>query len=73
MAAKHKALAKFVKSHYANPQNIRLGQRFCNMYIKGQWPELFYCNDAKAKILIGQWLVDNQYFDQLPPELKEIK
>ena len=24
---------------------IRLGQYFCNKYVKGQWSELFYCED----------------------------
>ena len=27
---------------------IRLGQYFCNKYVKGQWSELFYCEDEDS-------------------------
>lgn len=50
-----------------NPHNLRLGQQFCNMYIKGSWPELFYADDVMASSLILQWLSNNQYYYTLPP------
>lgn len=62
-----KSLNAFLEHHKKNLQYQRLGQHFVNQYIKGQWPELFYCNDvAKATQMISDWLVDNQYIDQLP-------
>ena len=51
--------------------NLRMGQRFINMYIKNPWPELFYeIDNKKSVLLIQQWLSDNQYEDELPQEIK---
>ena len=61
---------QFLLLHYPNLSKLRLGQRFCNMYIKNSWPELFYADDETASLLIQQWLVDNHYTTQLPQELK---
>lgn len=47
---------------------LRLGQYFCNTYIKGSWPELFYeKNDNKAAEMIRVWLADHSYTDSMPP------
>ena len=46
---------------------IRLGQYFCNKYVKGQWPELFYCEDEDKCIdMVTQYLYDNCHTDELP-------
>jgi hypothetical protein len=45
----------------------RLGQRFCNMYLKVANPEMFYAKDIDAAILIMDWLYQHQYFTELPP------
>lgn len=51
-------------------EHLRLGQYFCNKYIKGNWPELFYCEDRqKCLIMIEKWLKDNCYQNDMPPEL----
>lgn len=51
--------------------NQRLGQWFCNNYIKGQWPELFYCTDtSEAEAMIQEWLEDHQYINQEPPKVR---
>ena len=48
--------------------SYRLGQHFCNMYIVGQWPELFYGEDRqKNLIMIEKWLTDNCYQTEMPP------
>ena len=44
----------------------RMGQRFCNMYIKEAWPELFHAPDIDASFLIHDWLTRHQYYDTLP-------
>lgn len=50
--------------------SVRLGQYFCNTYIKGSWPELFYEEDEeKAAEIIRTWLVDHQYTDTMPPKV----
>lgn len=51
-------------------RSVRLGQYFCNTYIKGSWPELFYEEDEeKAAEIIRTWLVDHQYTDTMPPKV----
>lgn len=66
-----RALLKFLMKHYSDPQGLRLGQRFCNEYIKGEYPELFYMkNDEKAKDLIEKWLNDHQYTQSLPLKVR---
>ena len=46
---------------------IRLGQYFCNKYVKGQWPELFYCEDEDKCIdMVTQYLYDNCNTYELP-------
>lgn len=69
------AFAKWIHQHKSQPQGHgqRLGQDFVNTFIKGQWPELFYCSDeAKAIELINTWLQDHHYFDVLPAPVRAI-
>lgn len=67
------ALEKIKKHHSKIQENstseYRLGQYFCNTYIKQSWPELFYANDERAESLIRTWLEENCYTDTLPPSL----
>lgn len=45
----------------------RLGQRFCNMYIRCSWPDLYYEEDeAKALALITQYLIQLHYYPNVP-------
>ena len=38
-----------------------------NKYVKGQWPELFYCEDEdKCVDMVTQYLYDNCNTDELP-------
>lgn len=61
------ALEKYIDQHYRKKDGIRLGQRFVNDYIKGRWPELFYCNDdAASECMIRKYLYDLCYFDTMP-------
>lgn len=49
----------------------RLGQAFCNDYIRSSWPELFYCEDeGKCVKMITQWLNDCQYYGDLPAKAR---
>lgn len=65
--------AKFYIIHKSANDSLRLGQRFCNMYIKNSWPELFYADDITANTLIQKWLRDHQYYDELPQVKEEFK
>ena len=65
------AFSEFLAIHYKNPQGLRLGQRFFNLYIKrGSWPEMFYGEDKDTCILIAEWLDAHQYYYKLPPVLQ---
>lgn len=61
--AKHKHL-------YPNNE-IRLGQYFCNEYVKDSWPNLFYEEDDKSsQALIQLWLNSNRYANVMPQTIK---
>ena len=50
----------------------RLGQYFCNRYVKSSWPKLFYEEDFnKCSILIEKWLKKYCYETQIPPQLTD--
>ena len=50
----------------------RLGQYFCNRYMKQAWPELYYTDSfTEAKRLIIEWLDNHHYYDTLPPNDEE--
>lgn len=58
--------------HASDGRRERLGQFFCNRYLKGceAVPGLFYEPDEeKAAAAISQWLRDHQYEDSLPPRI----
>lgn len=60
----------FVGSHHAAKDGLRLGQRFVNLYVRGQWTSLFYESDDRLALeTIKQYLVDLQYGDSMPPPL----
>lgn len=45
----------------------RLGQAFCNDFIKASWPELYYQEDyEKAMAMIVEWLVATHNYPLLP-------
>lgn len=77
---KCETLADFIRLHHALKfkDDLRLGQRFVNMYIKESFPELFYEGDEyKAVDKIIAWLVQYHYINNdqmvnvLPPTLIE--
>lgn len=50
----------------------RLGEAFCNDFIKQSWPELYYCqDDEKSLALIVDYLVDCQYYPNVPDKLEK--
>ena len=52
--------------------NQRLGQFFCNKYVKYSWPELFYEEQTDVAIRrITVYLTHLQYIYELPPELPQ--
>lgn len=65
------ALQKIKKQHenqkVAHGASYRLGQFFCNKFIKQDWPELFHANEKDAESMIKTWLIDHNYEDTLPP------
>ncbi len=61
---------EFVSRHTQKNDGCRLGQRFCNDYIKYAWPELFYeRDDGKASEMIWEWLKDHDYIESLPEKV----
>lgn len=63
------SLFQFLELHRARKSDgMRLGQRFCVMYVKGPMPELFYAQDEQAHIMIHDWLERYQYLEALPPQ-----
>lgn len=63
-------LHTFIELHKKNAENdhMRLGQRFCDMYVAESTPELYYeADDAKAVEMIGQWLTKHGYASEWPP------
>ncbi len=57
----------WLQNYYSNRKSERLGQAFCNDFIKGPWPELFYELDMKkAEAIISKWLFDNHYMKDMP-------
>lgn len=55
----------YARAHDA--EHLRLGQYFCNLFIRESWPELYYeADDAEANALICEWLERHQYTDALP-------
>lgn len=53
-----------------NRPHERLGQAFCNDYIKQPWPELYHCtSDERAGQIIYYYLTDHCYFPNMPDKL----
>lgn len=65
---------KFLHYHMFNRyDNQRVGQRFCNLFVKHAWPELFYqINPDAAAKMIDKWLTDHHYTEELPPPLDDV-
>lgn len=50
-----------------NRKTERLGQAFCNDFIRESWPALYYCEDSeKSAQMICQWLIQYQYWPNMP-------
>ena len=54
--------------------SLRFGQYFCNLYVKQYdaiTDPLFNEHvDMVAKFKINDWLIDNQYVETMPPEVR---
>lgn len=64
------SLKVFDRIYHRNTHRQRYGQMFSNMFLLNDacCPGLFFeSNEWKSRELIRQWLVDNQYTQQLPP------
>lgn len=72
-----KAFAKLQEMYacdFEAPQHLRLGQYFCNLFIRESWPALYYeADDAVASALIFEWLERHQYTDDLPEPQNRIQ
>lgn len=68
------SLDQFVARHraMAATDQMRLGQRFVNEFIKGTgWTELFYERDDRVALeMIKQLLTDLQYYPGLSPRVQ---
>ena len=74
-ADKGHALGQFLALHEeAFPKDhLRIGQRFCEMYILRSWPELYYeHNRLRAVSIISDWLDEHHYYTELPPVRKTL-
>lgn len=50
--------------------HLRLGQYFCNEYVKYSWPELYYEEDNRKAIrMITTYLTHYQYENELPAKV----
>lgn len=68
-----KSFYEFMDIHFfLEEDGLRLGQRFCNMFIRNSWPELYYERDPHSQIsMIWEWLENHQYTEQLPQRFEE--
>ena len=61
------ALNKFLSIHKNSKDKLRLGQRFCCMFVKESFTELFYEEDDNESILLIMAYLDRyQYTKELP-------
>ena len=64
-------IERIYRSFKKNNRGLRLGQFFCNRYVKNfdrvTDPLFNQPKDAVAKLAIDAWLKDNGYADVLPP------
>lgn len=55
----------------AKQKDGRLGQAFCNDFLREPYPELYYeVDDKKAEQMIKEWLTLHHYYATMPPKLK---
>jgi regulator of replication initiation timing len=54
----------------AVPEGQRLGQYFCNTYIKNSYPELYYADLRESIRRIREWLDLHCYYTELPQPIK---
>lgn len=48
----------------------RLGQAFCNDFIRHSWTELYYCTDlCKSQRMIENWLHQHHYYTDMPSKV----
>ena len=55
--------------------NMRMGQMFSILFIKGENPDMFYATDGvDAQTMISDWMVDNQIsYSGIPVPAKNMK
>ena len=59
---------------YGKPHGERLGQFFCNNYIRGPWNYLYYQeNDDISKLMMVQYLERYHYYNEPPVPLNDLK
>ena len=66
------SLSLFINQYNASidkQKGIRMGQYFCNKFVKESGPQLFYStDDNKSKQMIEEWLIRYCYEAELPLE-----
>lgn len=65
-------LSCYINQHKKSDTDIRLGQLFCNDYVRHEWEELFYEeSDEAAVALITEYLVNMHTYPNLPHKTGE--
>lgn len=65
------ALNDIIKKWKTHGGGQRLGQFFCNYFVKESMPDLYHQQDKeKAKEVIREYLLRHQYFDKAPPRVR---
>lgn len=67
---KMKSLNTLLNKFSNESLGLRLGQYFCNFYIKESWSYLYYAEHENAIKIIEQWLKGNHYQEKLPQPIK---
>lgn len=64
------AVSQLMSMYYKDSREERLGQFFCNRFIRGPWEFLYHMEDhGLARQIIAGWLKDHQYYETLPEQI----
>lgn len=44
------SIHQLIRAHKSSRSELRYGQFFCNHYIRGNWTELYYCEDDEKSL-----------------------
>ena len=64
------AVSQLILMYHQEGHEERLGQFFCNRFIRGPWGFLYHMEDhGLARQIIAGWLRDHQYYEILPEQI----